>query len=223
LGRVIAHHRFGGNMKVIAVAACFALFGTFGALCAFAETNGDLASFADKRVRTFDTEGHEKAKGMRLIIEYPPSWVAEEARHPNVVQKFSRTESKRLISAMITIIKVPQAGAFTAKEVNSDSFRKKEIAKMGYHYIRGGPTAIEGETAWWATYSMERVLPTATIQAFVLHYFVITNGVLIQFQYSVGSTKGDEGLKGLFDEYVPLFQLMTARVLFPDKWKPRIR
>ena len=79
----------------------------------------DIAAFKDKRVKSFSTSGHSKAKGISLRLKYPATWPAEEAERPNIVQKF-RTEYKgHSVGAAVTILNLPNSQRLTKEEANN--------------------------------------------------------------------------------------------------------
>ncbi len=120
-----------------------------------ASAKADIANFKAKRVSIYDTKGHPKAKGIRLTIPYPKSWVTEEGRHPNIVQNIRTTiDGKYLISTTIRIQLVPKIieTGYTTTEINSEQFRKGMVEGLGVKYFSSGSTKIEGENAFWAIY-----------------------------------------------------------------------
>ena len=54
---------------------------------AFAVTPA-ATEFASGNRKKFHTADHPKSKGLKMVLSYPNSWLAEEGDRPNVVQKF---------------------------------------------------------------------------------------------------------------------------------------
>lgn len=186
-----------------------------------ASAKADIANFKAKRVSIYDTKGHPKAKGIRLTIPYPKSWVAAEGRHPNIVQKFETTiDEKCVVSTIIRIQRVPKIieSGYTTTEINSEQFRKGMVEELGVKYLSSGSTKIEGENAFWAIYLQQQSYPTVNIAMFLLSYNVIYAGKLITITHGVSGDANDQKLKEIFDAYVPIFQLITVGIIFPDKW-----
>ena len=181
----------------------------------------DLDDFKAKRVYIYDTKENPKAKGLRITIPYPTSWTAEEGRHPNIIQKFKTTiDGKYLVSTMIRIKQVPPIieSGFSSESINSEEFRKNFVKKMGYEYIDSGATQIEGGNAFWATYLQQQSTPTVNLYMYALSYNVIYSGKLISITHSVGGVINDQKFKEVFDAYIPVFQLITSGIIFPNKW-----
>ena len=191
------------------------------ATLAFTSAKADIDNFKAKRVFVYDTKGHPKAKGIRLTIPYPKSWVAAEGQHPNIVQKFETTiDEKYVVSTIIRIQRVPKIieSGYTTTEINSEQFRKIMVEKIGSKYLSSGATKIESENAFWVAYFLRQSYPTVNIAMFLLSYNVIYAGKLITITHGVSGDANDQKLKEIFDAYVPIFQFMTAGIIFPDKW-----
>ncbi|MBU4583227.1 MAG: hypothetical protein KKH02_12595 [Proteobacteria bacterium] len=186
-----------------------------------ASAKADLAEFKAKRVSIYDTKGHPKAKGLRLTIPYPRSWVTEEGRHPNIVQNIKTTlDGKYLISTTIRIKQVPTSieSGYTSTEINSERFRKALVEESGVKYLSSGATKIEGENAFWAIYLQQQSTPMVNMAMLFLSYNVISAGKLITIAHGVSGVANDLKLIEIFDAYVPIFQLITVGIIFPDKW-----
>ena len=187
---------------------------------AIASSKADLADFKAKRVSIYDTKGHPKAKGLRITIPYPISWVTEEGQRPNIVQKIKTSEGKYLISTTIYIKQAPTNTGYTSAQINSEQFRKNLVDGLGTTctYLNSGATQIEGENAFWVILLQQLSTPTVNIDMLSLSYYVISDGKLIIVGHSVGGATNDPKLKDIFDAYTPIFQLMTTGIIFPDKW-----
>lgn len=187
---------------------------------AFATVEDDLANLMANRVALYDTKGHPKAKGLRITLPYPPSWETEEGRHPNILQKIKTIDGNHLISTTIHIIEAPTNQGYTAEEISDVKFRKRLVDELGSTctYLNSGATQIEGENAIWISYLQKFSLPTLDLEILYLSYAVIFSGKQIMIMHGVGGVANDPTLKETFDAYLPIFQLMTTRVIFPDKW-----
>jgi len=187
-----------------------------------ASAKADIANFKAKRVSIYDTKGHPKAKGIRLTIPYPKSWVAAEGRHPNIVQKFETTiDKKYVVSTIIRIQQVPKniESGYTTTEINSEKFRKIMVEEIGSKYLSSGATKIEAENAFWVAYFQHQTIAASVdIDTLVLSFNVIYSRKLITIAHRVYGAANDHKLKEIFDAYVPIFQLMTLGIIFPDKW-----
>jgi hypothetical protein len=180
----------------------------------------DLDNFKANRVTLYDTKGHPKAKNLRLTLPYPPLWNHEEGRHPNIVQKIMTSNGNHLISTTIHIIQSPMNRGYSSAEINNEKFRKNWVEDLGgaFTYLNSGATQIDGENAIWCSYIQKFSMPTGDLQIFCLSYSVIYSGKQIMLIHGVGGVADDPVLKKSFDAYLPIFQLMTTRVIFPDKW-----
>ena len=190
------------------------------ATLALATVEADLADFKANRLAIYDTKGNPKAKGLRLTLQYPITWDIEEGRHPNIVQKIKTSDGTHLISTTIHIVQSPKTQGYTSAEISSETYTKKMVEEMGpaYTYLNSGATQIEGENAIWFSYLQKVSMPTASLEIFNLSYTVIFSGKQIVIAYGVGGVAGDPTLKKTFDAYLPIFQLMTTRIIFPERW-----
>ena len=163
---------------------------------AVASAKNDLADFKAKRVSVYDTKGHSKAKGIRLTIPYPKSWVAAEGRHPNIVQKFEKTiDEKYVVSTIIRIQRVPKniESGYTTTEINSEQFRKIMVEEIGSEYLSSGATKIEAENAFWVAYLQHQTIAASVdIDTLVLSFNVIYSRKLITIAHRVYGAANDQ-------------------------------
>lgn len=195
------------------------LFFTFPSIL-YASVEKDIEDFLSNRVHVFDSKGHPKAKNIRITFIYPQSWVAIEADRPNIVQKFIKAEHNKLIASAIHIIKAPDGEKYTDEQVKNEEFRKKLFKEFGdnYEYIKSGNTMIENESAIWTVYIQNFVLPSVSIRMYCLAYSFYFSNKHITIMYTVGGPSEEKNIKSLFDNYFPLFEVMTTRATLPDKW-----
>lgn len=210
--------RKGTPMKKVLVGILALLLMLNQTTFALASAKADLADFKAKRVSIYDTKGHPKANGLWLTIPYPISWVTEEGRRPNIVQKIKTIDEKYLISTVIRIQQAPTSTGYTSSEINSEQFRKAAAEGLGIKYLNSGATQIEGENALWVFYLQQLSTPMVNIDMLILAYHVISAGKLITIAHSVGGVANDPKLIEIFDAYAPIFQLMTIGIILPDKW-----
>ncbi|MCX7007020.1 MAG: hypothetical protein NTY53_07190 [Kiritimatiellaeota bacterium] len=197
----------------------FAVIG-FTAFNASASPVTDLSAYRSGQKEKYDTGGHLKAKGIRLTIEYPKSWQAQEGSHPNIVQKFiGKTDGGLPIQCLLQIKDLP----VWARLVNGDIFTQeslKGIAKENSaEYVRGGTTKIEQETAGWLIYKLDYERTGQRASIYNLQYMIIYKGKFISVNFNILFPLDALGKQALFDSYLPLFQAIANTLILPDKWK----
>lgn len=186
----------------------------------YASVETDVEDLMSNRVHTFDTQGHPKAKGVRLTIPYPQSWVAKEGERPNVVQKFQKIENNKIISTAIHILEVPENEKYTPEQIKSEKFRKGNIEKLGddFKYIKSGKTKIENLDTIWTNYIQQFNMPSVNISMYCLAYTFYFSKRHITILYAVSGKADDTDLSQKFNEYFPLFEIMATKIIIPEQW-----
>lgn len=189
--------------------------------CTVVAAQSPATEFLDRKVSTFSTKGHPKAKGVVLTIKYPRSWEAQEGERPNVVQKFVSESGKGLETIMIIAKTLPS-------EIDSDSELKdllsehylKDSLPENATFIRASSTKIENEPAAIMEYSMrgKRAEIEITLHVISLTFFQGRTMVVVQCGVSEPSSKESE-LPTRLDTFRPLFQLVMNSIILDDKWK----
>lgn len=173
---------------------------------------------------TFSTDGHPKAKGINMTLDYPASWVPKEGRRPNVVQTFSNASAAGWLE-MLTIITaaLPPDAQLTRREMEEfygDPASVKSILPDGAEYISSGLTEIEGLPA--GIIMADVTVPRAglTIQMRMMALAFIWKNTLVQLQFTVSGPPGTplEKIARRAAEKMALFTYIANSVVIPGVW-----
>jgi hypothetical protein len=180
----------------------------------------DLKAFTQGQKSKYDSLGHPKAKGIRVTVEYPSSWQAEEGQRPNVVQKFiGKDDSGNSVQAMLLIMDVPFLGRLTKDEMLKEESLRNLVKEMGGTFQKSGTTKIESEPAAWVIFTQDIERVGMTVRTKNLMYLLMYKGKWIQLGCAIGGLLNDPTTEARFNEYLPVFQLIGNSVILPDKWK----
>lgn len=180
---------------------------------------------ADRNFNHFSTAGHEKSKGLNMVIAYPNSWAAKEGEHPNIVQVFISDGGKGLESAMIITknLPVPAGGTLSERELAElfDPGAMKDMIPPGATFIDARPTKIEGLKAGILEYSMELERAGATIALQTIQYMFVFSNVFVSVQFAVanGAPRDPRILNRQMAHAKPMFFRLANTIVLTDKWK----
>lgn len=117
----------------------------------------------------YRTDGHPKAKGVRLHLEVPRSWKAEEGRRPNIVQKWTSQGGQGLSTVLVQITSAEPDLIAAWKTLRDDRVLKPTCealtAGVGKTNLTGSRRVkVEGQNALICSYvtTMERMDTTIT-------------------------------------------------------------
>jgi hypothetical protein len=193
-------------------------------LHAVAGTAEDIKLFSSGGKLTWDSTGHEKAKGVAMKISYPSSWQAAEGSRPNIVQKFVGEAGKG--GAMMMVMTKAMPGEFAQREL-TEAEKKELLARdvMESFVPDGGKlisyqlTKIDGEAC--AMLESEAVGERLgfKIKQKMLSLIIPRKGVLLMIQCSVGGDAAGEAVNQQYAQTKPLFLLMASSCVLTDKWR----
>lgn len=204
-----------------------------------------MDEFADRT--KFSTEGHPKANGLIMSLEYPSKWTAEEAGDSKIVQTFVRPSDQELVLVQIQIkpISLPPVATFTEQDLK-DLFTTSQMKEWvpskpwtsaghtsprSATFIDAKPTKIAGLPAGILEYSVHEEREGKSADARIVAFIFVhktTNSVnpdevhhmMVWLTCSVAVRPGQAAsLQQRMSEFMPLFTLMANSVVVPDKWK----
>lgn len=193
----------------------------------FSQTS-ELQAFLGGQKTKYSTEGHPKAKGINISIEYPSHWKKSEGERPNIVQKFTSDASDGLLRMCIIGIKDQPSfmKLFSSKDISDVMFTQetlKEIVPEGATFIKGEPTQYDGQPGAWMIYMSQSERAALRAEMYILQHMLLYSGKLIVFECSVGGLAGSAPtVEQEFTRYFPLFQLLGNRIVIQNKWKKTI-
>ena len=189
----------------------------------FSQTS-ELQAFLGGQKTKYSTEGHPKAKGIYITIEYPSHWQRLEGERPNIVQKFRSDASDGLLRMCLIVVKdLPDMmKQFSSKELSEQMFTEeglKEMVSQSGIFIKGEQTKYDAEPGAWIIFVTRMERAGATIETYYLQHMFIYSGKLVLLQCGVGGLIGS-GVKAEqeFTRYLPLFQLLGNSIVIHDKW-----
>jgi len=188
----------------------------------------DLQAFLSGKKTKYFTEGHPKAKGINISIEYPSHWQRFEGERPNIVQTLKSDASDGLIRMCIISIKDQPSfmKLFSSEHISDAMFSQealKEIVPEGATFIKGERTKYEGQPGAWIIYVRQAERAGIRVESYILMHMFLYSGKLIGMECSVSALANSGAqVEQEFTRYVPLFHLIGNSIIIHDKWKKTI-
>jgi len=100
--------------------------------------------------QTFNSDGHKKAQGLKVVLQLPTSWKAKEGNRPHIVQKWVSANGTGL-EMMLLDIRDADGYSPSDKEIESfvSSGKVKNIVPNGATLINSGTFSLEGRKGYW--------------------------------------------------------------------------
>ncbi|MHC4158614.1 MAG: hypothetical protein ACYSSO_06000 [Planctomycetota bacterium] len=190
--------------------------------------NSDLQAFLGGQKTKYSTEGHPKAKGINISIEYPSHWQRSEGERPNIVQKFTSDASDGLLRMCLILIKDQPSfmKLFSSEDISDAMFTEetlKEIIPESATFIKGERTKYDGQPGAWMIYVTQLERAGLRAEMYILQHMFLYSGKMIVFECSVGGLAGSAAtVEQEFARYLPLFQLLGNSIIIQDKWKKTV-
>ncbi len=188
----------------------------------FSQTS-ELQAFLGGQKTKYSTEGHPKAKGINISIEYPTNWQRSEGERPNIVQTFTSDESNSFTQCLILIKDMPSfMKLFSTEELSDEMFTQETLKEMipeSATFIKGEQTKYDGQSGAWMIYMTQSERAGLTAEIYTLQHMFLFSGKLIVLQCGVAGLAGSGAtVENEFAQYLPLFQLMGNSIVIHDKW-----
>jgi len=193
----------------------------------FSQTS-DLQAFLSGQKTKYSTEGHPKAKGINISIEYPSHWQRSEGERPNIVQKFKSDVSDGILQMCIIGIKDQPSfmKLFSSRDVSDAMFTQetlREIVPEGATFIKGEQTKYDGQPGAWMIYVEQGERAGARVESYILQHIFLYSGKLIAIECSIAGLAGSAArLEQEFTRYLPLFQIIGNSIVIHDKWEKTV-
>ena len=176
-------------------------------------------------IRTLDTSGHPKAKGLELQVSFPQSWAIEEAKRPNSVAIATSEGGRGLESCVIGVHTTQQLGwpagrarGETVRSFTEPTRLRQVAADMQADYLDGGPANLEGLPARWVASvpkvsrdGSDVVFPSVTYQV-LLQYWMLS------LTCGTGARSREAALTR-FKQQELLFRLIANSMVLPQRWR----
>jgi hypothetical protein len=182
----------------------------------------DIKTFANGNVKTFNSKGHPKAKGLEFSIKYPDNWKIQEANRPNIVQKFLTNYDKLIIEYSVLVKKLDYTP--TQKEKNEMYNNMEEMKPSGAKFLaKNNKLIIDGEKAGSIEYqyfrNADQNIGNYNVSVSSIIYIIFYKDYMIQISGAVinSTNHPDEAL--YFKQYKLLFQVVAGSFVLDDKWK----
>lgn len=106
---------------------------------------------ADGFHQRFDTDGTGRARGIRLSLRLPRSWIARDGERPHIVKKWT---SEGGTGREIVMLDVRDAEGYEPDKREIERFLRsgevKEVVPEGAALIASGAFTVEGRPGYWA-------------------------------------------------------------------------
>lgn len=176
-------------------------------------------------IRTLDTSGHPKAKGLELQVSFPQSWAVEEAKRPNSVAIATSEGGRGLETCVVTVHTTQQLG-WPAERARGETVRsfaeptrlRQVAADMQADYLDGGPANLEGLPARWVA-SVPKVSRDGSDVVFPnVTYQVLLHDWMLSLTCGTGA-RGREAALTRFKQHELLFRLIANSMVLPQRWR----
>ena len=164
--------------------------------------------FFDGFRQHYQTDGTGKSQGIKLNLQLPRSWAAEEGERPHIVKKWVSTDGTGLETILLDI---RDAHGHTPANREVDEYARsgkaKETVPDGATYIASGGFHIEGRAGYWVQMSMP--IERAGIQLYqdILMYQFFFNGKAIGLMCQAGGERSERiQINNAFERLKPLCQ-----------------
>jgi hypothetical protein len=109
-----------------------------------------VGEFLEGYRQTFNSDGHKKAQGLKVVLQLPTSWKAKEGNRPHIVQKWVSANGTGL-EMMLLDIRDADGYSPSDKEIESfvSSGKVKNIVPNGATLINSGTFSLEGRKGYW--------------------------------------------------------------------------
>lgn len=208
-------------MKTFTIITTVTILGLFRAL----GTPDVIKDFAKGHRDTWSSEGHVKAKGIKMKISYPKTWKALEGNRPNILQKFigESKEGMNIVTLTTKTLPAPFNRELKVDE-KKEILAKEVIAQMiggGSKLLSHKITKLDGELCAMAEFITINEGVGLKIGQKILVFVVPRPGTLLFIQCATGgdASKGIENIEARYTKVRHLFTLIGASCVFIDKWE----
>jgi len=189
----------------------------------FSQTS-ELQAFLGGQKTKYSTEGHPKAKGINISIEYPTNWQRSEGERPNIVQVFNAGASGGFVPSCLILIKEQPSFLkhFSSEDISEVMFTQETLKEMipeGAIFIKGEQTKYDGQPGAWMVYVTQSERAGLRAEMYNLQHMFLYSGKMISLGCSVGGfANASPTVEQEFTRYLPLFHLIGNSIVIHDKW-----
>lgn len=149
----------------------------------------------------FSTDGSGKARGIKLSLRLPRSWLARDGERPHIVKKWTTEGGTGLESLMLDI---RDAEGYDPDRREIDRFLRsgevKQAVPPGGVHIASGAFTLEGRPGYWIDMKLVQERVGVEVYQRMLMYQVFFRGRAIGIMCQTGgppstATRVDESLK----------------------------
>ncbi len=157
--------------------------------------------FLDGFRQRFRTDGTGKSRGMKLSLQLPRSWAAQEGERPHIVKKWTSENGTGLESIMLD---TRDAEGYNPDRREIERFLRsgevKQAVPQGAVYIESGTFTIEGRPGYWTHMKMTQERTGVEIYQGIVMYQAFFRGRAIGIMCHAGgprrhAARVDETLK----------------------------
>jgi hypothetical protein len=175
--------------------------------------------------QTFNTGGHQKAKGLELSVDFPSSWKVEEARRPNTVMLATSENGLGTSSCALVINSLEQAG-FTDESARVETTatlaerqRLEAVAEsMGGRLIDGGGANLEGLPSRWLLVESVYSRDGSPTSYYLANWQLLFSKWFVSLTCGIGAASKQE-VEIKLKNMLPTFRLIANSILIPTRWK----
>jgi hypothetical protein len=126
-------------------------------LLAIQYANNPVAEFGDGFRQRYRTDGTGKSQGVRLVLQLPRSWLANDGERPHIVQKWTNEGGTGISTIMLDVRDA--AGSNPDRHSIEEFVRSgevKDIVPQGGTFQDAGVFSLEKRSGYWIEYSVRQ-------------------------------------------------------------------
>lgn len=109
-----------------------------------------VGEFLDGYRQRFQTDGSDKAQGVKLKLQLPRSWIAKDGERPHIVQKWTSRSSN---AVQMIQLDIRDGEGYAPSKSEMEKFVKsgevKDAVVEGATYVDAGNFTLEKQTGYW--------------------------------------------------------------------------
>ncbi|WP_439328247.1 hypothetical protein [Lonepinella sp. BR2357] len=173
------------------------------------------------------TSNSPKSKGLTLSLRLPNSWIGQEARRSNIVQKFQSKYGKEA-QVMLMVKDLPEEIRGVSKaewrEYLSDANERRDFAEAmleDYNgvYLGSGVITLEGFPGFWLRNQVNAERLDNNFGMENITYFIFTQDKMVAIQGMVMTSFNGTSTGASFETYRPLFNVIADSLMIENLYK----
>jgi hypothetical protein len=162
-------------------------------LLAVEYTANPVGEFADGYRQRYQTDGAGKSQGIKLNLQLPRSWAAQDGERPHIVKKWVSENGTGLEIILLEILDAKGYNP-TKKEIEAlvSSGEVKRSTPGGSKYVASGTFTVEMRTGYWVQMTMSSERAEIKFYQDVLMYQFFFQGKAVGLMCQAGGPEAEK-------------------------------